>query len=100
MHQHGETMAARGKAEQAKEKGGELSKAIGQMQEQMDQLPAEIKELLLKYTRKSFEGELILASYDHVSSVQKSRSRSLPYRRSFKRDRSFSEKEKRKGISS
>ena len=58
MHQHGETMAARGKAEQAKEKGGELLKAIGQMQEQMDQLPAEIKELLLKYTRKSFEGEL------------------------------------------
>lgn len=58
MHQHGETMAARGKAEQVKEKGGELLKAIGQMQEQMDQLPAEIKELLLKYTRKSFEGEL------------------------------------------
>lgn len=58
MHQHGETMAARGKAEQAKEKGGELLKAIGQMQEQMDQLPAEIKALLSKYTRKSFEGEL------------------------------------------
>ena len=58
MRQHGETMAARGKAEQAKEKGGELLKTIGQMQEQMDQLPAEIKELLLKYTRKSFEGEL------------------------------------------
>ena len=58
MHQHGETMAAKGKAEQAKEKGGELLKAIGQMQEQMDQLPGEIKELLLKYTRKSFEGEL------------------------------------------
>ena len=58
MHQHGETMAARGKAEQAKEKGGELLKAIGQMQEQMDQLPAEIKVLLSKYTRKSFEGEL------------------------------------------
>ena len=58
MRQHGETMAARGKAEQAKEKGGELLKAIGQMQEQMDQLPAEIKALLLKYTRKSFEGEL------------------------------------------
>ena len=58
MHQHGETMAAKGKAEQAKEKGGELLKAIGQMQEQMDQLPAEIKALLSKYTRKSFEGEL------------------------------------------
>lgn len=58
MHQHGETMAARGKAEQAKEKGGELLKSIGQMQEQMDQLPAEIKALLSKYTRKSFEGEL------------------------------------------
>ena len=58
MRQHGETMAARGKAEQAKEKGGELLKAIGQMQEQMDQLPGEIKELLLKYTRKSFGGEL------------------------------------------
>ena len=58
MHQHGETMAARGKAEQAKEKGGEILKAIGQMQEQMDQLPGEIKVLLSKYTRKSFEGEL------------------------------------------
>ena len=58
MHQHGETMAAKGKAEQAKEKGGEPLKAIGQMQEQMDQLPAEIKALLSKYTRKSFEGEL------------------------------------------
>ena len=58
MHQHGETMAARGKAEQAKEKGCELLKTIGQLQEQMEQLPAEIKELLLKYTRKSFEGEL------------------------------------------
>ena len=58
MRQHGETMAARGKAEQAREKGCELLKAIGQLQEQMDQLPAEIKELLLKYTRKSFEGEL------------------------------------------
>ena len=58
MRQHGETMAAKGKAEQAKEKGGELLKAIGQMQEQMDQLPGEIKELLLKYTRKSFGGEL------------------------------------------
>ena len=58
MHQHGETMAARGKAEQAREKGCELLKTIGQLQEQMDQLPAEIKELLLKYTRKSFEGEL------------------------------------------
>ena len=58
MHQHGETMAAKGKAEQAKEKGGEFLKAIGQMQEQMDQLPAEIKALLSKYTRKSFEGEL------------------------------------------
>ena len=31
-----------------KEKGGELLKAIGQMQEQMDQLPAEIKALLLR----------------------------------------------------
>ena len=58
MHQHGETRAAKGKAEQAKEKGGEFLKAIGQMQEQMDQLPAEIKALLSKYTRKSFEGEL------------------------------------------
>ena len=58
MRQHGETMAARGKAEQAREKGCELLKAIGQMQEQMDQLPGEIKELLLKYTRKSFGGEL------------------------------------------
>ena len=58
MHQHGDTMAARGKAEQAKEKGGEILKAIGQMQEQMDQLPGEIKVLLSKYTRKSFEGEL------------------------------------------
>ena len=58
MHQHGETMAARGKAEQAREKGCELLKTIGQLQEQMEQLPGEIKELLLKYTRKSFEGEL------------------------------------------
>lgn len=58
MRQHGETMAARGKAEQAREKGCELLKAIGQLQEQMDQLPGEIKELLSKYTRKSFEGEL------------------------------------------
>ncbi len=58
MRQHGETMAAKGKAEQAKEKGGELLKSIGQMQEQKEQLPGEIKELLLKYTRKSFEGEL------------------------------------------
>ena len=58
MHQHGETMAARGKAEQVKEKGGELLKTIEQLQEQMDQLPAEIKVLLSKYTRKSFEGEL------------------------------------------
>lgn len=58
MRQHGETMAARGKAEQAREKGCELLKTIGQLQEQMDQLPAEIKGLLLKYTRKSFEGEL------------------------------------------
>ena len=58
MHQHGETMVARGKAEQAKEKGGEILKAIGQMQEQMDQLLGEIKVLLSKYTRKSFEGEL------------------------------------------
>lgn len=58
MRQHGETMAAKGKAEQAKEKGGELLKSIGQMQEEMEQLPTEIKELLLKYTRKSFEGEL------------------------------------------
>ena len=56
MHQHGETMAARGKAEQAKEKGGEILKAIGQMQEQMDQLPAEIKELLLKYTGNPLKG--------------------------------------------
>ena len=58
MRQHGETMAARGKAEQAREKGCELLKTIGQLQEQMEQLPGEIKELLLKYTRKSFEGEL------------------------------------------
>ena len=58
MRQHGETMAARGKAEQAREKGGELLKAIGQLQEQKEQLPGEIKELLSKYTRKSFEGEL------------------------------------------
>lgn len=58
MHQHGETMAAKGKAEQAKEKGGELLETIEQLQEQMDQLPAEIKALLSKYTRKSFEGEL------------------------------------------
>ncbi len=58
MRQHGETMAAKGKAEQAKEKGGELLQSIGQMQEEMEQLPTEIKELLLKYTRKSFEGEL------------------------------------------
>lgn len=58
MRQHGETMAARGKAEQAREKGCELLKTIGQLQEQMEQLPGEIKELLLKYTRKSFEEEL------------------------------------------
>lgn len=58
MHQHGETMAARGKAEQAREKGCELLKTIGQLQEQKEQLPGEIKELLSKYTRKSFEGEL------------------------------------------
>ncbi len=58
MRQHGETMAARGKAEQAREKGGELLKTIGQLQEQKEQFPGEIKELLSKYTRKSFEGEL------------------------------------------
>lgn len=58
MRQHGETMAARGKAEQAREKGGELLEAIGQLQEQKEQFPGEIKELLSKYTRKSFEGEL------------------------------------------
>ncbi len=58
MRQHGETMAARGKAEQAREKGCELLKTIGQLQERKEQLPGEIKELLLKYTRKSFEGEL------------------------------------------
>lgn len=58
MHQHGETMVARGKAEQAKEKGGELIKTIGQLQERKEQLPGEIKVLLSKYTRKSFEGEL------------------------------------------
>lgn len=58
MRQHGETMAARGKAEQAKEKGCELMKTIGQLQERKEQLPGEIKVLLSKYTRKSFEGEL------------------------------------------
>ena len=58
MHQHGETMAARGKAEQAKEKGCELMETIGQLQERKEQLPGEIKVLLSKYTRKSFEGEL------------------------------------------
>lgn len=58
MRQHGETMAARGKAEQAREKGGELLKTIGQLQERKEQFPGEIKELLSKYTRKSFEGEL------------------------------------------
>ena len=99
MHQHGETMAAKGKAEQAKEKGGEFLKAIGQMQEQMDQLPAEIKALLSKYTRKSFEGELNRLLQLRVERAEK-QEQSLPYRRSFKRDRSFSEKEKRKGISS
>ena len=58
MRQHGETMAARGKAEQAKEKGCELMETIGQLQERKEQLPGEIKVLLSKYTRKSFEGEL------------------------------------------
>lgn len=58
MRQHGETMAAKGKAEQAKEKGCELMKTIGQLQERKEQLPGEIKVLLSKYTRKSFEGEL------------------------------------------
>lgn len=58
MHQHGETMAARGKTEQAREKGCELLKTIGQLQERKEQLPGEIKALLSKYTRKSFEGEL------------------------------------------
>lgn len=58
MRQHGETMAARGKAEQEKEKGCELMKTIGQLQERKEQLPGEIKVLLSKYTRKSFEGEL------------------------------------------
>ena len=71
MHQHGETMAARGKAEQAKEKGCELMKTIGQLQERKEQLPGEIKVLLLKYTRKSFEGELNRLLQLRVERVEK-----------------------------
>ena len=71
MRQHGETMAARGKAEQAKEKGCELMKTIGQLQERKEQLPGEIKVLLLKYTRKSFEGELNRLLQLRVERVEK-----------------------------
>ncbi len=71
MRQHGETMAAKGKAEQAKEKGGELLKSIEQMQAQEEKLPTEIKELLLKYTRKSFEGELNRLLTLRVESAEK-----------------------------
>ena len=71
MCQHGETMAVKGKAEQAKEKGCELLKSIGQMQEQEEQLPTQIKELLSKYTRKSFEGELNRLLKLRVESAEK-----------------------------
>ncbi len=71
VHQHGEAMTAKGKAEQAKEKGGELLKSIERIQEQEEQLPTEIKELLLKYNRKSFEGELNRLLTLRVESAEK-----------------------------
>lgn len=58
IRRHGETMTAKGKAEQEREKEREAAQRLNELKERRQQLSPTIQKLLTEYTRKSFEEEM------------------------------------------